>query len=252
MTIEAMIRRLRAADIAIMHRWGVVMAVPASADGKANSQIWVCRVDGSTPPQRLTGDGSQKLRSRVSPRRQEHLLYFDAITTRNLSKDPKTCIGSQSSHICCCLRCFLRETARWRGRRRPRRFPECRCRPPSKSSGVAIMAPAANLAPSFFTFDGVNVVGTHLNGTLLGPTSLYRGLSTPAKPGETVVFYGNGFGKLARKSDHRDRCNSSKSKSAPKAEIAAVRRLPLSARHSAPQIQANPRPTGSGHRNSHD
>ena len=57
-----------------------------------------------------------------------------------------------------------------------------------------VMVQTALVAPSFFTFDGKNVVGTHLDGTLLGPVSLYPGLSTPAKPGETVILYGNGFG----------------------------------------------------------
>ncbi len=60
------------------------------------------------------------------------------------------------------------------------------------SNSMAVQAQA--VAPSFFTFDGKNVVGTHLNGSLLGPASLYPGLSTPAKPGETVIVYGNGFG----------------------------------------------------------
>jgi len=50
-------------------------------------------------------------------------------------------------------------------------------------------------SPSFFTFDGVHVVGTHLNGSLLGPATLYPGSSTPAKPGETVILYANGFGQ---------------------------------------------------------
>jgi uncharacterized protein (TIGR03437 family) len=34
----------------------------------------------------------------------------------------------------------------------------------------------------------------HLDGSLLGPPSLYPGSTTPAKPGETVVLYANGFG----------------------------------------------------------
>jgi uncharacterized protein (TIGR03437 family) len=34
----------------------------------------------------------------------------------------------------------------------------------------------------------------HLSGSCIGPASLYPGLSTPAKPGETVVLFGNGFG----------------------------------------------------------
>ena len=32
-----------------------------------------------------------------------------------------------------------------------------------------------------------------LNGSLIGPATLYPGTSTPAKPGETIVIYANGF-----------------------------------------------------------
>ena len=45
-------------------------------------------------------------------------------------------------------------------------------------------------APSFFVFDGTHLAATHLNGSYLGPASLSPGLTTPAKPGETVVLYG--------------------------------------------------------------
>jgi len=38
------------------------------------------------------------------------------------------------------------------------------------------------------------VTATHVNNSLLGPTTLYPGPSTPAKPGETVVLYAVGFG----------------------------------------------------------
>jgi uncharacterized protein (TIGR03437 family) len=31
----------------------------------------------------------------------------------------------------------------------------------------------------------------------VGPTTLYPGLTTPAKPGEIVVLYGNGFGSTS-------------------------------------------------------
>jgi uncharacterized protein (TIGR03437 family) len=55
-------------------------------------------------------------------------------------------------------------------------------------------AQAQPLSPSFFVFDGTHVAAVHLNGSLLGPTTLYPGSSTPAKPGETVVLYANGFG----------------------------------------------------------
>jgi uncharacterized protein (TIGR03437 family) len=55
-------------------------------------------------------------------------------------------------------------------------------------------AQAQPLSPSFFVFDGTHVAAVHLNGGLLGPNSLYPGSTTPAKPGETVVLYANGFG----------------------------------------------------------
>ncbi len=33
-----------------------------------------------------------------------------------------------------------------------------------------------------------------MNGGLIGPANLYPGASTPAKPGEIIVLYANGFG----------------------------------------------------------
>jgi uncharacterized protein (TIGR03437 family) len=60
----------------------------------------------------------------------------------------------------------------------------------SNTTGVA----GQSISPSFFVFDGVHVVATHLNGSIVGPTTLYPGLSTPAQPGEEVVIYANGFG----------------------------------------------------------
>jgi uncharacterized protein (TIGR03437 family) len=50
------------------------------------------------------------------------------------------------------------------------------------------------LAPGFFQFAGGYAAATHVNGSLLGPTTLYPGLTTPAQPGETIVLYANGFG----------------------------------------------------------
>jgi uncharacterized protein (TIGR03437 family) len=61
-------------------------------------------------------------------------------------------------------------------------------------ASASFTAQAQPLSPSFFVFDGTHVAAVHLNGSLLGPTALYPGLSTPAKPGETVVLYANGFG----------------------------------------------------------
>ncbi len=55
--------------------------------------------------------------------------------------------------------------------------------------------PAQQVAPSFFVFNGGPFVAAeHVNGSLLGPTTLYSGLTTPAKPGEIVVLFANGFG----------------------------------------------------------
>jgi uncharacterized protein (TIGR03437 family) len=57
------------------------------------------------------------------------------------------------------------------------------------------LAASKALAPSFFVFGGgPYVAATHASGRLLGPPSLYPGETTPAKPGETVVLYANGFG----------------------------------------------------------
>jgi len=61
--------------------------------------------------------------------------------------------------------------------------------------GAQFTAQAQAESPSFFVFGGgPYVAATHVNFSLLGPTSLYPGSSTPAMPGETVVLYANGFG----------------------------------------------------------
>jgi uncharacterized protein (TIGR03437 family) len=64
-------------------------------------------------------------------------------------------------------------------------------------SNAPYAAQAQPLSPSFFVFDGSHVRGTHLDGTEVGPATHYRGLMTPAKPGETIVIYGNGFGQTS-------------------------------------------------------
>ena len=58
----------------------------------------------------------------------------------------------------------------------------------------AFAAQAQPVSPSFFVFDGTHVVATHADGTDIGPTTLYPGLTTPARPGETIVLFANGFG----------------------------------------------------------
>jgi uncharacterized protein (TIGR03437 family) len=54
------------------------------------------------------------------------------------------------------------------------------------------------LSPSFFVFDGVHATATHVSGSLIGPTTLYPGLSTPASPGETIILYANGLGATSQ------------------------------------------------------
>ena len=59
----------------------------------------------------------------------------------------------------------------------------------------AFTTPAQAVSPAFFTFSGVPyVAATHADGGYLGPATLYPGYTTPAKPGEIVVLYANGFG----------------------------------------------------------
>src|SRR5690348_2646739 len=57
------------------------------------------------------------------------------------------------------------------------------------------IAQAQAESTSFFVFNGgPYIAAAHLNGDLIGPTTLYPGFSTPAQPGETIVIFANGFG----------------------------------------------------------
>jgi uncharacterized protein (TIGR03437 family) len=63
------------------------------------------------------------------------------------------------------------------------------------ATSASFTAQAQPISPSFFVFNGgPYIAATHANGTQLGPVSLYPGSTTPAKPGETIVLYANGFG----------------------------------------------------------
>jgi uncharacterized protein (TIGR03437 family) len=62
------------------------------------------------------------------------------------------------------------------------------------ATSASVNIQAQQYSPSFFVFDGTHVTATHIDGSLIGPSSLYPGFSTPAKPNETVIFYANGFG----------------------------------------------------------
>jgi uncharacterized protein (TIGR03437 family) len=62
-------------------------------------------------------------------------------------------------------------------------------------TSASFTAQAQSLSPSFFVFNGgPYVAATHVGGALIGPATLYAGLTTPAKPNEIVVLYANGFG----------------------------------------------------------
>jgi uncharacterized protein (TIGR03437 family) len=64
------------------------------------------------------------------------------------------------------------------------------------TASAAFTAQAQAESPSFFVFNGGPYVAAQhsSNYSLVGPTSLYPGSTTPAKPGETVIIYANGFG----------------------------------------------------------
>ena len=60
-----------------------------------------------------------------------------------------------------------------------------------------VMANKQEFAPAFFIFyagGAKYIIAQHTNFTLVGSTSLYPGLTTPAKPGEVIALYGTGFG----------------------------------------------------------
>src|SRR5581483_8939205 len=77
--------------------------------------------------------------------------------------------------------------------------------PPGLSPGLAQVAVTNNgtssapapvivqaQSPTFFTFGAGNgnyVTAVHLDGSLIGPTSLYPGSSTPVHPGETIILF---------------------------------------------------------------
>lgn len=59
----------------------------------------------------------------------------------------------------------------------------------------AFAAQAQALSPSFFVLNGgPYVAAVHASGSYIGPSILFPGSTTPAKPGETIALYANGFG----------------------------------------------------------
>src|SRR5579862_992072 len=52
---------------------------------------------------------------------------------------------------------------------------------------ATFLVQAQEEAPSFFVFNGgPYIAATHADGSFIGPTSIYPGLTTPDQPGETI------------------------------------------------------------------
>lgn len=66
-------------------------------------------------------------------------------------------------------------------------------------ASAPVNATAQATSPSFFIINGgPYVVAQHsADYSLIGPSTLYPGFTTPAKPGETVILYANGFGPIS-------------------------------------------------------
>jgi uncharacterized protein (TIGR03437 family) len=64
-------------------------------------------------------------------------------------------------------------------------------------SSDPVIGNVQSFAPAFFSFDGKYLAATHSDNSLLGKSGLFASApngTTPAKPGETIVLYGTGFG----------------------------------------------------------
>jgi uncharacterized protein (TIGR03118 family) len=62
-------------------------------------------------------------------------------------------------------------------------------------SSATVSAQLQQVSPGFFVIqNGKYIIATHADGTLVGPSALLPGLTTPARPGETITLYGTGFG----------------------------------------------------------
>lgn len=67
----------------------------------------------------------------------------------------------------------------------------------NSQTSAAVSATLQSVSPSFFTFDGKYLAATHADNSWLGKSGLFASAptaTTPAKPGETIVFYANALG----------------------------------------------------------
>ncbi|HXE04701.1 MAG TPA: hypothetical protein VN579_01860 [Bryobacteraceae bacterium] len=64
------------------------------------------------------------------------------------------------------------------------------------ATSAAFKVTETQVTPSLFKWDGSKsyATATHADYSILGPTSLFTGLSTPASVGETIVLWSSGFG----------------------------------------------------------
>jgi uncharacterized protein (TIGR03437 family) len=65
----------------------------------------------------------------------------------------------------------------------------------AQQTSNSFSAPKTQFAPAFFTMGGAYVAARHADYSLVGVANLLPGVTTtPAKPGETILIYGTGFG----------------------------------------------------------
>jgi uncharacterized protein (TIGR03437 family) len=65
----------------------------------------------------------------------------------------------------------------------------------SAGTSAAFTVPSSEYGPAFFVWPGNQAVATHLDNTFAAKAGTFPGVTTvPAKPGETIVLWGTGFG----------------------------------------------------------
>jgi protocatechuate 3,4-dioxygenase beta subunit len=65
----------------------------------------------------------------------------------------------------------------------------------SAGTSDAVTVAFSRFSPAFFQFLEENVAAVRADGSLIGRSGLFSGVaSAPARPGETIVLYGSGFG----------------------------------------------------------
>lgn len=68
-------------------------------------------------------------------------------------------------------------------------------------AGPAVAATMATYAPGFFITKNNYIAAFHADGTIVGPTTLYPGNSTPTKAGETIELFATALGPTVANQD---------------------------------------------------